>query len=348
MSSPRLSVSVVIPTYNRGLLLSRAIDSVLAQFESDDDELIVVDDGSTDGTPAVLETYGGRIRTVQGAHGGAGAARNLGVAVATADLVAFLDSDDEWMPGKLAAQRDLMASREDVLFAFGNMACTMMDGTIERRYLWNWHQDDRAWSEILPHQEAFSKIARLPRGWDDFQVYVGGLYSDLAHRLYVLTSSCIVRRREAGTALYFEEDIPMYEDWACFARLARVGSAAYMDTELTWQHGHRGERLTDADRMTQLACRLTILRRLWGVDDEYQASHQAGFRKLIDEQLKSKAAALIVGGDRHAAQEALSEMTVPPLSLRVLVRLPAPLVRLLFRLRRAMIVVAPGERALHP
>ena len=150
MSSLSPSVSVVIPTYNRAHLLSRAIESVLAQLDGDNDELIIVDDGSTDDTSTVLEKFAGRICIIQGAHVGGGAARNLGIEAAKGDLVAFLDSDDEWMTGKLTAQRTLMAQRQDILFAFGNMACTMMNGTIERRYLWNWHRDHCTWSEILP------------------------------------------------------------------------------------------------------------------------------------------------------------------------------------------------------
>src|SRR4051794_14485488 len=102
-SAMPLSVSVVIPTYNRAHLVPRAVASALANVIAGD-EVIVVDDGSTDGTETALAPYRERIRLVNGRHAGAGGARNLGVREARGDLVAFLDSDDEWMPGKLALQ----------------------------------------------------------------------------------------------------------------------------------------------------------------------------------------------------------------------------------------------------
>src|SRR5262245_66638565 len=87
------ALSVIIPTYNCGRFLRESLDSIFAQTERDL-EVIVVDDGSTDDTPAVLARYAGRITVVQGAHGGLSAARNLGLARATGDWVAFHDADD--------------------------------------------------------------------------------------------------------------------------------------------------------------------------------------------------------------------------------------------------------------
>jgi glycosyltransferase involved in cell wall biosynthesis len=92
-----LSVSVVIPTYNRASIVPRAIESALAAVRSGD-EVIVVHDGSTDDTARRLQEYGSHIRYLPSGHGGVAAARNLGVREARAPLVAFLDSDDKWMP----------------------------------------------------------------------------------------------------------------------------------------------------------------------------------------------------------------------------------------------------------
>ncbi len=99
-------VSVILPAYNREALVARAIDSVLAQTYGDF-ELIIVDDASRDGTRAVLETYRDhpKVRLIlSDVNRGGSGARNLGIEAAKGDLIGFQDSDDVWLPHKLAAQ----------------------------------------------------------------------------------------------------------------------------------------------------------------------------------------------------------------------------------------------------
>jgi glycosyltransferase involved in cell wall biosynthesis len=94
-------VSVIIPTYNRATYVSRAIDSILSQSYRDF-EVIVVDDGSSDNTKQVVQAYGDRVRYVFQSNAGPGAARNLGIRTSEGMYLAFLDSDDTWMPEFLA------------------------------------------------------------------------------------------------------------------------------------------------------------------------------------------------------------------------------------------------------
>lgn len=96
-------VSVIIPTYNRARLVTRTIDSVLAQTYRDI-EVIVIDDGSTDDTRAVLEGYGDRITVIYQTNGGAGRARNTGLRAAHGELLNLVDSDDIFLPTKLEHQ----------------------------------------------------------------------------------------------------------------------------------------------------------------------------------------------------------------------------------------------------
>jgi glycosyltransferase involved in cell wall biosynthesis len=95
-----IQISALIPTYNRSRTLGRAIDSVLAQ-RCPAAEIIVIDDGSTDETRVVIESYGEKIRSVTQANAGVSSARNLGIREAKCEWVAFLDSDDYWTPGHL-------------------------------------------------------------------------------------------------------------------------------------------------------------------------------------------------------------------------------------------------------
>ncbi len=97
-------VSVVIPTYNRLQMVKEAVESVLVQ-DFEDFELIVVDDGSTDGTAEAIREYGGRVRLIEHPHNrGVSAARNTGILHSRGKYIAFLDSDDLWVKGKLKIQ----------------------------------------------------------------------------------------------------------------------------------------------------------------------------------------------------------------------------------------------------
>src|SRR5687768_199170 len=102
-----MRVSVIIPTYNSGSLVVQAVEGVLAQTRQAE-EVIVVDDGSTDDTAERLQQFGERIRVVRQANGGVATARNAGLRASSGDLVAFLDADDAWHPQKLERQIALL------------------------------------------------------------------------------------------------------------------------------------------------------------------------------------------------------------------------------------------------
>lgn len=107
-------MSVIIPTYNRGWILKEAIDSVLAQ-DYEDFELFVVDDGSADNTTGILASYGNDIRVLFQENKGVSAARNRGIAEASGQYIAFLDSDDLWLPRKLSTQVDFFNQMPDAM-----------------------------------------------------------------------------------------------------------------------------------------------------------------------------------------------------------------------------------------
>ena len=106
-------VSVIVPTFNRRPMLDEAVESVLAQSFRNF-ELIVVDDGSTDGTASELAKYGSRLRLISQPRKGVAAARNQGVKIAQGKYVAFLDSDDLWLAKKLEIQTAFMKQRPEI------------------------------------------------------------------------------------------------------------------------------------------------------------------------------------------------------------------------------------------
>jgi len=103
-------ISVIIPTFNRSSFLKDAIDSVLCQ-KGADFELIVVDDGSTDDTQKIVESFGEAVRYIRQANSGVSAARNKGIEIAKGEWLAFLDSDDFWLPQKLQIQCDYLQAK---------------------------------------------------------------------------------------------------------------------------------------------------------------------------------------------------------------------------------------------
>ncbi|MCX7677677.1 MAG: glycosyltransferase [Spirochaetes bacterium] len=106
--------SVIIPVYNRIETIQRAIGSVLSQNHTDF-ELIVIDDGSCDGTRRVLATYGRKIRIISQEHRGVSAARNEGVRNAHGEWILFLDSDDAFLPGKMRAHCEFIKQNPSLL-----------------------------------------------------------------------------------------------------------------------------------------------------------------------------------------------------------------------------------------
>ena len=127
-------VSVVIPVFNGAPFVAKAVASVRAQGHGAV-EILVVDDGSTDGTQEVLKRLeqNDDIRWFQRSHGGPARSRNYGIAAAQGQFIALLDCDDVWLPGKLAAQLAVMRARPDVGLVHTDFEVRFEDGTVEER-----------------------------------------------------------------------------------------------------------------------------------------------------------------------------------------------------------------------
>lgn len=200
-------VSVVIPTYNRAKLVQRAIDSVLSQTYSNM-EVIVVDDGSTDDTLRELRSYDGRIRVLSQPNGGPAAARNLGIAHACGELIAFLDSDDIWVEEKVERQVRLLESvGKAVPCCITNIEMRWNDG-IKTSF-------DISWLHTDLDEGLWLNVARV-----------------LASRFVLFNQSVLVRRTALEKTGYFNENLRLLEDRDLALRLSLQGPWAFIKEPL--------------------------------------------------------------------------------------------------------------------
>lgn len=196
------AVSVVIPAYNAAWCVGKAIDSVLAQ-DFQDFEVIVVNDGSTDDTAAVLAKYSDNIRVVNQSNSGLSSARNSGIRESRGNFVAFLDADDWWLPGKLGRQIALMRSRPEL--GFSSTAAKVEDP--EGRLLNIW----------------------ACAAWEgSFLTHLFGSNADVAGS----GSSVIARRELFRQAGNFDESLRSLEDIDMWMRLAAVADYACLEEPL--------------------------------------------------------------------------------------------------------------------
>ena len=322
-------VSVVIPTYNRAELLLRALRSVLRAI-APGDEVVVVDDGSTDATRHRLAGLEGPIRYYRTEQRGAGHARNAGIERASHDWIAFLDSDDEWLPDHLDLHRTVLG-RLPVLFTFGNFDIVEDDNPgIGRRsmQLASWTGDRRSWDEILGPPTRYEQLAPLPRGRAPFTVHVGSLYRAMLSASYVPTCTVLVRRDAAGEALRFSEDLPTYEDYECYIRLARAGRAAYLDCSTAVNHGHSGPRLCRVDKLTAATVSIRIFERNWGQDTAFLARDGQAYAASLLQHQRSRILNLALQGRTREARLELRGLPSASWKVRLLSRLPGPAARL--------------------
>ncbi len=226
-------VSVVIPTFNRGRLLLHAVESALAQTEANI-EVIVVDDGSTDETSQLLESYQDRIKYLWQPNSGVGAARNAGMEKASGEFIAFLDSDDRWKNWKIAVQ--LAAFRR---FPELQLACSdassiddegrEVDALYLRRYLtaYNYFDVKKLFETHISLHELCPNIAGLPPG---SHARVGDLSSAIFMGNLILTPSVVFRRELVSHYGAFDLSIgDAGEDYDLFARFCQAGPVALID-----------------------------------------------------------------------------------------------------------------------
>jgi glycosyltransferase involved in cell wall biosynthesis len=228
--------SVIIPTYNRWPLVAEAVDSVLAQsFQGI--EIIVVDDGSTDGTTNRLAKFDGRLRLFTTTRRGVAAARNFGVSQAQGCYVAFLDSDDLWLPGKLETQIAFLDRHPEIQIC----------------------QTDEIWvrNGVRVNPKA---MHRKPSG----DIFVRSL------DLCLISPSAVMMTRELFQRIGgFDESFPVCEDYDLWLRVTSVYSVPLIPEALVVKRGGHADQLSRSlwgmDRYRVLALQKILRSGLDGV-----------------------------------------------------------------------------------
>lgn len=275
----RLAISVVIPTYNRAPLLARALDSVMTQTYPARD-VVVVDDGSTDDTAQVLSRYPS-VRSIHlpGNRGGA-TARNVGVEASQGTLVAFLDSDDEWLPRKLERQVAVFYERPDL-------------GAVYCRFF---AHDDRTGVRREQHPP----------------LYRGKIRDVLLSGRCPRTTSLFVVRREAFERVGgFDTGLPGFQDTDLWIRMSAHWEFDAVDDALAIVHSHSGPRVTTDVEARKEA--LDAFLAKWGGDMESMMG-PSGVKRYRRNQMAVALGAKVLEQaarrDRSAAWTALGEYLV--------------------------------------
>ncbi|MGQ4807401.1 hypothetical protein NKDENANG_00749 [Candidatus Entotheonellaceae bacterium PAL068K] len=208
---PQPRVSVIIPTFNRATWVGEAIESVLTQ-DYLDIELIVVDDGSSDHSGEVVRRFGSTLTSIRQAHAGVSAARNRGVAASHGELIAFLDSDDLWLPGKVTAQVGLFQEQPQT------QACYT-----DERWI-------RKGVRVNPR-----KIHQKHAGW---------LFLQSLPLCLISPSSIMLRRALWDRLGGFDESLPACEDYDLWLRLTVTTPVALLPERLIVKRGGHADQLS--------------------------------------------------------------------------------------------------------
>lgn len=223
-SADTARISVVIPAYNATAYLPATLASVFNQ-SARPGEVIVVDDGSTDGTPALARSLGATVISLT--NGGPSAARNAGTRAANGEYIAYLDADDVWLPEKLEVQFATLQSCGRPAFSFTDYRLLDERGV------------HRCKSELRRHW-AFRKIAGNTSGRAEILIEAREK-GPVLYDSYILPSSVLVRRTDALAVGGFDETLRMTEDYEFFLRLLRIVPAVAILQPLLLYRRHVGQ-----------------------------------------------------------------------------------------------------------
>lgn len=278
-------VSIVLPTLNRAHCLGRAIASVLAQTYAHW-ELVIVDGASNDGTRELVADWSaradGRIHFIERANGGVGPARNIGIEAAGGEYIAFLDSDDEFLPAKLERQMALFRLRPDLGLVYGDYSFIDLAGRF--------------------HASTFDELAPLARRVPSVTVDSGlhvcleDLFEYLIRQYFIATIVGVVRRSVLADDIRFWEQDMYGGEWLFYLDVCRRCRAGYVDAPVCLHHFTAGS-LSRTSRYRNSV----YLRRLLRIMQTRFAGASPGSQRHIRRQLSDACRQL--GYDSYRCRE---------------------------------------------
>lgn len=198
------TVSVIIHTYNNEKFIGETVESVLNQTYKDY-EIIVVDDGSVDGTRDALLPYMQKIRYHYKENGGIASAKNAGIGLSKAEFIAFLDHDDLWVPDKLKIQMECFNENPEV-------------GLVYAKY-----------TSFSDGKELRTKPEKGYSGW---------IFKELLSKSIIQTSTVIVKRECLNAVGPYDESFSLGDEYDMFLRIAKEFQCGFVDKELTRYRVH--------------------------------------------------------------------------------------------------------------
>lgn len=285
---PRL-VSVIIGAYNSARHIGETIDTMLAQTYQPM-ELIIVDDGSTDDTWQVLQSYGKRIVAVRQANGGVPAARNTGLVHARGEFIALMDHDDLCMPERIAAQIALLDQHPEIGLCCTEFSAFSDKGPIAERYSPYYYAQcaaDRGGAAAqFPRKTTLDVAACLPtpaRTPVNVPVYMGSVYDTMACGNFTHPPTVLFRAALIDQIGGFDPEARLCTDWDWLVRAARVTDFAYIDRPLL--NYRRSNTQISSERYSKNASVdvVMVAERIVARDPELRQRRGPALRKLLSE-----------------------------------------------------------------
>jgi glycosyltransferase involved in cell wall biosynthesis len=304
-------ISVIIPTYNRKDYIGDAIDSVLQQT-CRDVEIIVVDDGSTDGTHERVAEYGEKVRYIFTPNRGIGHARNLGMAHARGEFLAFLDSDDLFYPYMLELESRLLELHPDVGLVYGEMSAFDDDGYFDKYHLKAYHSSayrdpaityDRLFERSVALGEFPEMRTVLASEAPDFlerRAYVGHIFDAYLVNIIVFQNNMLMRRNIVQTVGIRNERVKYYEELDYILRITRTHRVCFVDVptyKLRYHAGQISNTSGKGGRQVWLRKQqelLRVVKRQVFADGLYYEEHRAHLDRCVSRLHRAVAVPLMV------------------------------------------------------